>query len=121
LRPENVKLLVLEPEASDAVVKASFGVGLVFGGKAETPDLTKPQWRQVYEDIRTDIENCRLQANDRIPPVAHVVKMYGFSSASVNKALQILQTEGWIEGRSRVGRFVRPRPPARRGASRSGG
>jgi hypothetical protein len=118
LKPEDLKLLVLEPEMSDAVVKANASVGLIFGGKAETPDLTKPQWRQIYEDIRTDIENDRLEAGDRVPPLPHLAKMYGFSQTTTLKALHILQAEGWIEARGRIGRFVCPRPRSRRIAMR---
>jgi Bacterial regulatory proteins, gntR family len=107
LQPEHGELLVLEPDGGGECVYVD-GAGIVVRAKVESPDLTKPQWRQVYEDIRTDIEAGRLKPGDRIPTLDHLVKMYAFSSTSVLKALQILQTERWIEGRSRVGRFVRP-------------
>lgn len=104
-QPEDGELLVLEPEGQGERVFVG-AAGMTFRGSVESPDLTKPQWRQVYEDIRTAIEKGELKPGDRIPTVDHLVKMYTFSSSSILKALQILQTESWIQGRSRVGRFV---------------
>jgi hypothetical protein len=112
LQPEDGELLVLEPDGQGEPVYVD-AAGIVVRAKVESPDLTKPQWRQVYEDIRADIEVGRLKAGDRLPALDQLVQMYGFSSTSVLKALQILQAERWIEGRSRIGRFVTARNGAR--------
>jgi GntR family transcriptional regulator len=105
LQPEDGELLVLEPDGQGDPVYVD-AAGIVVRAKVDGPDLTKPQWRQVYEDIRADIEAGRLKPGDRIPTLDYLVKMYGFSSTSILKALQILQAERRIEGRSRIGRFV---------------
>lgn len=108
LQPEDGELLVLEPDGQGEPVYVD-AAGIVVRAKVESPDLTKPQWRQVYEDIRADIEAGRLKPGDRLPTLDQLVQMYAFSSSSVLKAIQALQIELWVEGRSRIGRFVAAR------------
>lgn len=106
VRFDEADVLALGDDGSDGR-QSTPGPHIVFVGKVQTPEMHTAQWRQVYVDIRTDIENGRVKPGDRIPTAEQLAEMYSFSPTTVLKALQILQAEDWIESRSGVGRFVR--------------
>jgi DNA-binding GntR family transcriptional regulator len=117
----DTEVLSLVNEAAEETVTERIllsGANIIFGGQAEAPDLGKPQWRQIYEDIRSDIETGRLAIGDQLPTVSALAGMYTFSSPGALKALHILQAEGWIVGRQRLGRFVRSRLSSVSGSER---
>lgn len=70
------------------------------------PDLDKPYWRHIYDDIKSDILTGRLRPGDEIPSPARLAYTYLVPISAARKALRRLHTDGLTEGRRGLGTFV---------------
>jgi Bacterial regulatory proteins, gntR family len=74
------------------------GVAFRLHGEPVTgPDLTKPYWRHVYEDITADIAAGRLTSGAPIGTTLQLADTYVLSSARVEQALHQLQADRLVE------------------------
>lgn len=71
-----------------------------------TYPLKKPLFLSLYKAIRTDIEAGRLPAGCRLPSKRRYAMDLHLSLSTVKQALDLLEQEGYIEGRQRRGMFV---------------
>jgi len=71
----------------------------------ETPTTLK--YLQLADFINQQIENGKLQINDRLPSVNELMKLLSMSKATVLKGLNHLSEKGIIEAIYRKGYYVR--------------
>lgn len=67
--------------------------------------------RTVVDDIRGRILDGSLAPGVRLPTRAEMVRSYGVSSVTVQRALDRLVADGFVIARGRRGTFVAERPP----------
>jgi GntR family transcriptional regulator len=70
----------------------------------------RPRSQQIAADLRAAIMSGDLIAGDRLPSTAELGNRYGVPGATIQNALSILKSEGYLEGRTGVGVFVRGTP-----------
>jgi len=81
----------------------------LLAGLAVDESAPVARYHQVLEGIRAKIESGRLRPGDRLPPVRALVKASGVSSATVVRALDELERQGYVVARRGVGTFVAER------------
>lgn len=75
----------------------------------------RPAYLQIADDIRSQILEGTLQADDQLPSEPGLMADYGVSRIVVRQALDVLRAEGLIVKQQGRGSFVRQqRPPKRR-------
>lgn len=75
----------------------------------------RPAYLQIADDIRSQILEGALQADDQLPSEPGLMADYGVSRIVVRQALDVLRSEGLIVKQQGRGSFVRQqRPPKRR-------
>ena len=74
-------------------------------------------FRQIADQLRSAIQNGRLNEGERLPSEAQLIDHYGVARMTVRNALQILETEGLTRAEHGRGVYVRKKPPVRRLAS----
>jgi hypothetical protein len=67
------------------------------GTPAVGPDLRKPWWRHVYDDITADITTGRLTTGSQIGTTFQLADTYVLSIAKIEQALQRLHADRLIE------------------------
>ena len=75
-----------------------------------TYDLTdgkKSKTLSLYDHVKSDILSGALKTGERLPSKRELAEHLGVSVITVENAYAMLEDEGYIEGRSRVGFFVR--------------
>ena len=65
-----------------------------------------PLYRQIAEQIKTQISNGRLPANTQLPTVRGLARSLGVTRLTVQNAYAELQADGWIEATVGRGTFV---------------
>ncbi len=65
-------------------------------------------YRQIAEQIKTQIGNGRLPANTRLPTVRQLAQELGVTRLTIQNAYGELQADGWIEATVGRGTFVSP-------------
>ncbi len=65
-----------------------------------------PLYRQIAEQIKTQISNGRLPANSRLPTVRGLARSLGVTRLTVQNAYAELQADGWVEATVGRGTFV---------------
>lgn len=70
------------------------------------------RYKAYAEELTQRIRAGQLQPGDRLPSVRDVKRQRGVSAATVFAAYYLLETQGYIEARSRSGYFVTDRVPA---------
>lgn len=65
-------------------------------------------YRQIAEQIKTQIGNGRLPANTRLPTVRQLAQDLGVTRLTIQNAYGELQADGWIEATVGRGTFVSP-------------
>lgn len=70
------------------------------------------RYKAYAEELTQRIRAGQLQPGDRLPSVRDVKRQRGVSAATVFAAYYLLETQGYIEARSRSGYFVTDRMPA---------
>lgn len=85
----------------------------------------QPAYLRVADDLRGKILKGVLAPHTRLPSQARIRKEYGVSDTVALEARKVLMAEGFVEGRSGSGTYVRERPSprsiARSGYRPSGG
>jgi DNA-binding GntR family transcriptional regulator len=66
-----------------------------------------PKYRQIYRDLKRQIDAGELAVGDKIPSTAQLCLAYGCSATSVNMAIMLLDSEGYLHGVPGLGRFVK--------------
>lgn len=89
----------------------------VLDGLAVDPASDRAVFRQIADQLRSAIQNGRLNEGERLPSEAQLIDHYGVARMTVRNALQILETEGLTRAEHGRGVYVRKRPPVRRLAS----
>lgn len=64
---------------------------------------------QVADELRRDIEGGRLAAGQRLPTWRALAEQYGVAAGTIEKAIEVLRTDGLIEASHGRGTFVRDR------------
>jgi GntR family transcriptional regulator len=69
-------------------------------------------WKQVYDDLITDIRSGALAVDDRLPSELDMAEQYGVSRDVIRRAKEELAGEGWLVVLHGRGTFVaHPSPP----------
>ncbi|AEW96307.1 MULTISPECIES: GntR family transcriptional regulator [Streptomycetaceae] len=79
----------------------------------------QPAYLRVADDLRSKILDGVLAPHTRLPSQARIRRDYGVSDTVALEARKVLMAEGFVEGRSGSGTYVKERPRPRR-VSRSG-
>ena len=89
----------------------------VLDGLAVDPASDRAVFRQIADQLRSAIQNGRLNEGERLPSEAQLIDHYGVARMTVRNVLQVLETEGLTRAEHGRGVYVRKRPPVRRLAS----
>lgn len=68
-------------------------------------------YQRVVEAIKADIVSSRLGPGARLPGNRTLADQHGVALATLQKALKVLQDEGWLISTPAVGVFVSDHPP----------
>ena len=71
-------------------------------------------WQRVAEAIKTDIRAGVLEVGARLPGHRKLAEQHGVALGTAQKAVQELESEGWVVARPAVGVFVKE-PPTENG------
>jgi DNA-binding GntR family transcriptional regulator len=74
----------------------------------------QPAYLRVADDLRRKILDGTLPPHARLPSQARIRTEYGVSDTVALEARKVLMAEGFVEGRSGSGTYVRERPRQRR-------
>ena len=74
---------------------------------AVDPAFAEPVFAQICHDLRRQVEEGSLAAGTRLPSTRALANQLGLAVNTVAKAYRTLEAEGVIEGRGRLGTFVR--------------
>lgn len=74
---------------------------------AVDPASAEPVFVQICHDLRRQVEEGSLAAGTRLPSTRALADQLGLAVNTVAKAYRTLEAEGVIEGRGRLGTFVR--------------
>jgi DNA-binding GntR family transcriptional regulator len=74
----------------------------------------QPAYLRVADDLRQKILDGTLPPHTRLPSQARIRTEYGVSDTVALEARKVLMAEGYVEGRSGSGTYVRERPEPRR-------
>jgi DNA-binding GntR family transcriptional regulator len=74
----------------------------------------QPAYLRVADDLRRKILDGTLPPHARLPSQARIRTEYGVSDTVALEARKVLMAEGFVEGRSGSGTYVRERPHKRR-------
>jgi GntR family transcriptional regulator len=67
-------------------------------------------FERVAERIRAEIRRGTLKSGDKLPGNRDLAAKYDVALATAQKALRLLQDEGWVVARASVGVFVKAIP-----------
>jgi GntR family transcriptional regulator len=83
---------------------------------APSTDPADPRavYQRIADDLRTQILGGDLAPGSPLPSEATLVRQYGSSRGPVRQAVNLLRSEGLVDGYQGRGVFVRQRPPLRR-------
>lgn len=70
-----------------------------------------PKYRLIYDHIQEKILGGKYRLAERLPSESELVKAFGASRVTVNRALRELQLAGMIERRAGSGSYVRAQAP----------
>jgi GntR family transcriptional regulator of arabinose operon len=74
---------------------------------ASNTSVHSPKYRQILEQIKSDIMTGRYKAGEKLPSEAALVKKFETSRITVGRALRELRQLGLIEGRAGSGSYVK--------------
>lgn len=78
-------------------------------GAAGLPGMAA--YQRVAESIKNDIRSETLKPGDRLPSNRQMTDLHNVSLGTAQKALGLLETEGWVVTTPAVGVFVSKYPP----------
>lgn len=76
----------------------------------------KTKYEVVTDELAMRIERGEFKEDTPLPPIRELMKTYGFSLATVTRALSILESRGLLRSTRGKGIFVEPRRPTAAGA-----
>jgi GntR family transcriptional regulator len=74
----------------------------------------RPAYQQIADALRTAILRGDLKPGDRLPSHRKLAQEHELAPMTVRQAINLLQTEGFVDTRQGHGAFVRTRPALRR-------
>lgn len=77
----------------------------------EQPSPGLAAYRRVVESIKREIRVGTLPSGERLPGNRGVAEKYNVALATAQKALRVLQDEGWLTATPSVGVFVSDQAP----------
>ncbi|RIK16739.1 MAG: GntR family transcriptional regulator [Acidobacteria bacterium] len=80
------------------------------------PDSSEPPFAQLRQQILDQVSAGELAPGDRLPTVRRLAGDLGLAPNTVARAYRELEADGVLEGRGRVGTFVRATVTAGRAA-----
>ena len=78
---------------------------------AAPDDRVRDRQQQIASDLRALILSGDLGIGERVPSTETLIKRYGVTNQTVQRALNILKAEGFVEGQKGRGVFVTGRQP----------
>jgi DNA-binding GntR family transcriptional regulator len=81
--------------------------------EGHVPFGEQPAYLRVADDLRKKILDGILAPHTRLPSQARIRRDYGVSDTVALEARKVLMAEGFVEGRSGSGTYVRERPDPR--------
>ena len=87
------------------------------GHVAVDKNADRPVFKQIADDLRSQIAAGALSQGDRVPSETQLMKRYGVARMTVRQALASLKAEGLLLAEHGRGVFVRTSPVVRRVAS----
>jgi 2-aminoadipate transaminase len=70
------------------------------------PEGGSPLYKQLYQEIRDQIESGKLARGNRLPPTRELAGQLGLNRTTVSAAYELLESEGLITGQVGRGSFV---------------
>lgn len=80
-------------------------------GETQIHNTMTPLFKQVKKYIIQRIDSGEWSHESRIPSESQIVKQFGISRSTINRALRELTVEGYLVRIQGVGTFVAPRKP----------
>lgn len=80
------------------------------GQQGSSAIMSTPDYLRVADAIRAQVADGTLQPGDRLPSNRELATAYAVSMGTINQAMIVLKTEGWVEGRQGKGVFVLGKP-----------
>jgi DNA-binding GntR family transcriptional regulator len=71
-----------------------------------------PKYARVVTELRRRIEEGVYRPGDMLPSESQLVREFGIGRTTIVRALQMLQTDGWITREHGLGSYVKARPAA---------
>ncbi len=71
-------------------------------------DVKSPMYEQLYRFIRTEIENGKLPANEKLPSKRKLAAHLKISTVTVETAYSQLSAEGYLKSVPKCGYFIQP-------------
>ena len=88
--------------------------GRLIVARPTDPADPRAVYQRIADDLRTQILRGDLAPGSSLPSEATLVRQYGSSRGPVRQAINLLRSEGLVDGHQGRGVFVRRRPPLRR-------
>ncbi len=79
-----------------------------------------PKYARVVTELRRRIETGEYSPGDLLPSEAQLVREFGIGRTTIVRALQMLQTDGWITREHGLGSYVKARPAGEKNSTRLG-
>jgi GntR family transcriptional regulator len=70
-----------------------------------------PDYQRIAADIREQIRDGRLAPGDKLPTRNGLIDLYRVSGPTIDAAMLVLKTQGWVRGHQGRGTFVAENPP----------
>jgi GntR family transcriptional regulator len=77
----------------------------------------RPEYQRVADDLREQIRSGQLVPGAKLPTKRELVAQYGVGETSIDSAMLLLRTEGWVRGHQGRGVFVAEQPPEDNGGA----
>ena len=78
------------------------------GREGDRTGASSSKYRHIFETLRDAITSGEYRVGQRLPSESELVRAFGTSRVTVNRALRELQLGGYIERRVGSGSFVKP-------------
>jgi DNA-binding GntR family transcriptional regulator len=79
-----------------------------------------PKYARVVTELRRRIEEGVYRPGDMLPSEAQLVREFGIGRTTIVRALQMLQSDGWISREHGLGSYVKARPAGEKNSTRLG-
>ena len=94
------------PGCSQIVIIVELRAGKLYIQVVRATSKTAPKYQQILDDLKSAITSGEYAAGQRLPSEHELVRRFGTSRVTVNRALRELQLTGFIERRAGSGSYV---------------